>query len=465
MEQSPQKNLCVLRVSVVNLLFRSVKVNSITKPDPLSPREQRRNFTLGIINGAVFSVANIFIDNDMVVTWFLAQLSVSNFLIGLMGPMRMVLWYIPQIAVSSYMQRQPYKIPAYRAMAVVRVVMMLVMALAIALIPVHNSWLVGAIFAIFAIYSLATSVGSLAFMSMLDKVIPPARRGRFFGKRMLLGGIINLGASALVGFLLEVPAGLRFPLNISIIFIIAAVAMAISLGIWCFLTEPPDETVTEQRVSWIEQFRRGFDLLKANTTYRTYLATRMCIVLAQVAMPFYVVYAKDVLGISARMISLYLTARTGASILSNLFWGRIADQQGNRRLIRITSIIALLMPLAALGTGVLGRTVPGVVPVLSYVFTIVFVAQGAFRNGGGIAYINYLLDLAPSAQKPLYLGFTNTLMGVGMFTTALGGLIVDWVGFDTVMLIAAVLYALAIGMSLLMSEPRQHALAESANVS
>ena len=47
----------------------------------------------------------------MVVTWFLAQLAVSNFVIGLMGPMRMVLWYIPQIVVSSYLQRQPYKMP------------------------------------------------------------------------------------------------------------------------------------------------------------------------------------------------------------------------------------------------------------------------------------------------------------------------------------------------------------------
>ena len=420
----------------------------------LSAREQRRNLRLGLANGIIFNVAMVFIDNDMVVTWFLTQLAASNFLIGLMGPMRMIVWYIPQIFISSYLQRQPRKLPTYRAASVIRVLFILILAGLVAVIPISSPWLVSAIFATFAVYGVFTSIGSLAFMSMIDQVIPPTRRGRFFGRRMFWGGIITLGASSVVGFLLDAPAGLPFPLNYSLIFSISAVAMGFGLGAWSLLKEPPDEAVSLQRVHWKEQFKRGARIFKENRHYRTYVAARFCLILAQVAMPFYIVYAKNVLGISARMISVYLTARTAASILSNVFWGRIGDLHGNRQLIRITNSIAILMPLSALIIGALGRAFPETRPLLSYAFTLIFIILGAFGNGAGIANINYLLDLAPPTQKPLYLGFTNTLMGVGMFTTMLGGLIVDWVGFDAVLGIAVGFYILALLLSLLMMEPR-----------
>ena len=41
---------------------------------PLTPRDNRRNFTLGLINGALFRIGDIFIDTEMVLTWFLSQL-------------------------------------------------------------------------------------------------------------------------------------------------------------------------------------------------------------------------------------------------------------------------------------------------------------------------------------------------------------------------------------------------------
>ena len=133
----------------------------------------------------------------------------------------------------------------------------------------------------------------------------------------------------------------------------------------------------------------------------------------------------------------------------------MGDRKGYRKVIRIASGIALVMPVTALLSGVLVRAAPGTTPMLGYAFTLVFIASGVFINATGISSLNYLLDLAPASLKPLYIGFTNTLMGVGMFTTALGGLIVDWAGFDAVMIISACCYAAAIGFSLLLIEPRQ----------
>ena len=74
---------------------------------------------------------------------------------------------------------------------------------------------------------------------------------------------------------------------------------------------------------------------------------------------------------------------------------------------------------------------------------------------GNIARPGYLLDIAPPAQRPLYLGFTNTLFGVARFATLASGLIVDWAGFNVLLVISACFYGLSLLFSLIMVEPRE----------
>ena len=45
-------------------------------------KTERRNFFLGVLNGAIFKVTMLSIDPQTVLAWFLIQLGVSNFYIG-----------------------------------------------------------------------------------------------------------------------------------------------------------------------------------------------------------------------------------------------------------------------------------------------------------------------------------------------------------------------------------------------
>ncbi|HTP10409.1 MAG TPA: hypothetical protein VMP08_19280, partial [Anaerolineae bacterium] len=80
----------------------------------------RRNFTLGIANGGLFVFAEALMSIDTVLPWFVEQLGGSNFLIGLVGPMRDAGWFLPQLFVSHRLQREPLKMPLYRRAAAVR---------------------------------------------------------------------------------------------------------------------------------------------------------------------------------------------------------------------------------------------------------------------------------------------------------------------------------------------------------
>ncbi|MDF1512428.1 MAG: hypothetical protein P1S60_01335 [Anaerolineae bacterium] len=316
------------------------------------PSHNQRNFRLGVINGAFFRLADTLIDSQMVLTWFLAQLEVSNIWIGLISPLRMGSSFILQLFVSGYLERKPYKLPFYGLVSVFRCAILLVWAMVLLWIPVSSPWVVVAFFACLTLFSLGSGLVSIPFMDVTGKVIPPHRRGAFFGQRMFWGGVFGIGASWFLGYVLGEPDGLKFPTNIALLVGLASFFWFLTAVCWMLIKEPPGQIVKVQH-TWKAQFQRGLQLLRENVNYRTYALVRLALSLSSWATPFYIVYAKSVLGIPAQRIGFYMGARTAASILTNLFWGRISDRSGNRKLLRVAIGVGCLMPVTALCTGVL----------------------------------------------------------------------------------------------------------------
>lgn len=418
-----------------------------------SPGTERRNFVLGVLNGAIFKVTMLLIDSQTVVTWFLMQLGASNLLIGLVSPIRMGSSFLLQLFASGYLQKRPYKKPFYRAMAVVRAGTLLATALIVFALPLESPWLVGLFFLLLTAYSMGAGLTGLAFVDMVAKTIPPTRRGAFFGQRNFWGGLLALAAGPLIGWLLSESSGMRFPDNVAWLFGGAFVTLVAAAGMWAMVVEPPSPVIRET-VGWVEQARRGGRLLRDNVPYRKYLLAQACTILADSAGAFYIVYAKAALGITAQMVGVYLTARTAASIGSNLLWGRISDRWGNRRLLQITNALGLCMPLIALGLGLLGGGVQAEGSWLAWAYALVFVFSGAYLAAAGIARTGYLLDVTPPAERSLYLGFSNTLLGVVRFAAMASGLIADGAGFAALMVVSACFYGGAVLLTFAMPEPR-----------
>lgn len=428
------------------------------EPLSLSPHDQRRNFTLGVINGALFRVGDVFVDTQMVLTWFLSQLGTSNVLIGLVSPLRFGGSFLLQMLAAGYVERKPYKLPFYRLISIFRSASLLVFAAIVALLPAHSPWLLWAFFIMLTLFSLGAGLVGIPFMDVVGKVVPPRRRGAFFGQRMFWGGILALGSSSLVGLLLAEPGGLHFPLNVAVLFFLAAVAMAVTAWSWAIVREPPSPVHGAADVRMLDrviaQFRRGLELLREDALFRRYVLVRLALTGGSWAAPFYIVYAERELGIEASMLGFYLGARTVASIGSNLIWGRVSDTLGNRKLLVLTNVVGVVPPLLALLIGTANRSLPDASGWLGYAFATVFLIAGAFSSGSGIGITNYLLDLAPDAQRPMYLAFANTLFGLARFTEMASGLIVDGVGFGVLLAISAVFSAVALALSLVMAEPR-----------
>lgn len=419
----------------------------------IARRHLRRNFSLGIANGALFNLSSSLLDPSLVLTWLVRQLTSSNFLIGLVVPIYQGGWFLPQLLVSGYLQGRKRKLPLYVAMSTPRAICWALVALALFLITDRTVLLV-LFYTLLTVYSLADGVAGLPFMDIIAKAIPSTRRGAFFGWRRFLGGILALGGSLVVKYVLDERRGLTFPHNFGVLFFLASLTMSAAMISFGLVVEPV-EPVLNQSVALLGQMKRAVHLPRRDANYGCFLAVRLMATAAGMATPFYIVYAKRALGVSAGMVGVYLSWATLAGIASTLVWGRISDRRGNRGPILLASMVGLTAPLAALLIPSLASQQPLVAAWAPYVFAVVFVLLSIFQMGLMMGYHNYLLDITPAEDRPLYIGFANTLTGLTMLASAVGGLIVDLAGLAVLFWMAAAFYAGALLLASRLREPRR----------
>lgn len=416
-------------------------------------RHLKRNFSLGVLNGAFFNFFSALLDPSLVLSWFVSQLTTSNFLIGLIMPIQSGGWLLPQLLVSGYLQRRQRKLPFYSCMAGARVAIWGLMTLAVFFIE-DAAVLLVVFFTLLTVYSLSAGLAGICFVDIVAKAIPATRRGAFFGWRLFLGGLLAFGGSLLVTYILDEGRGLAFPDNYAVLFLFAFFILCVAMG--CFiLTVEPLEPVNEERITLGRQFRRALDLPRRDSNYRRFLTMRLLLMGAEIATPFYIVYAKRALSVPVSMVGVYLMGTTLASFASNLLWGRISDRQGNKLLLILSSALGLLMPLTALSVGPLADLWPGLGEFAPGLFALVFVLSGGYKSGTMIGNLNFLLEITPPDDRPIYIGFTNTILGIALLASSVGGLIVDMAGFTVLFSLALAFYAVALFLTLRLQEPRR----------
>ena len=261
-----------------------------------------------------------------------------------------------------------------------------------------------------------------------------------------------MGAGWIVKTILSDPT-LPFPHGHATLFVFYCAAMIPALGSFIAIHEPPD-AVDIVSVTLKKQLRRARQVWGENRTYRRHLFTRLALALSNTALPFYGIYAKQVLGAPVGMVGVYVSTRVGAQLLCTLPWGKLSDRCGNRLTMRLQSLGKGLTALLALGLvwSVGGLHLHG--DWLPYLALPLFALDGALRPAQVLTGSNFLLELVPQAERPLYLGFSNTILGVTVFLSGLGGLVVDLLGFTGLFVASLLLclggYVLATGLP----EPR-----------
>lgn len=408
----------------------------------------RRNYTYGILNGAIFGFVDAISAPSLVLALFIEQLGASNFLIGLLPAIVNGGWFLPQFFISHRLQQLPLKKPVYTTSAVIRISCWAIIVVAtFALGASRPTELLVIFFVLITVYSFAAGFAGNAFMTIVGKIIPMPRRGSFFGLRELTGTAMGLFAGYLVAVALSPQRGLEFPNNFGILFVITFGTVALGLMVFALVREPR-ETTDVGEITFLDNLDKAKVVWGENRTFRLYVLTRVVLAAGDLATPFYAIYATQELGVEPAAVGVYIAVTTLAALVSNPLWSWLSDHHKSHVVMVAAAGAAPILPLLALMFGALN---PG--PQLALPFAILFAVYGAGRTAGNIVFPTYLLNLAPPAERTLYIGLTNTLLGFATFIPIVGGVLLDLYGFQPLFIITFLASSVGLALALRLLQP------------
>jgi MFS family permease len=200
-----------------------------------------------------------------------------------------------------------------------------------------------------------------------------------------------------------------------------------------YLIREPIEPVASERQKWSDYLPGLVRLIRTDKTLLRLNVSRLLIALCAMASPFFAVFAIRELGVPEASVGVFAIAQTIGSALAGLLFGWVADRFGSHIVIRIVGGVYLMAPCLILAAGAFAGGVAPAVILTAAAFLFLGLGDGSIMLG----YLNYVLEIAPQGQRPVYVGLTNTLAGVMVLFPFIGGALADLGGYRMVFIIAA----------------------------
>jgi len=387
----------------------------------------RRNFMGGLWHWAFLTLGVSLTQPTTVISAFVADLTGSTLWVGGLSTILMVAGVLPQLFVARLIEPRPRKMPYLMTAIYLRVISWGILAGSIYFFGGQDPMaLAGILVGMLVIFYVGGGLGAIPYTDIIGKIIPPNRRGAFFGGRGILAGPLSVGAAFAARYIL---AHVLYPNNYALLFGIAAIGLAISsIGFWV-IREPVLVNTHKKPHSWPE-FRQH--LLSISRELKPLIAAQLLTGFSLMVLPFYVVYAREQLGAPADSVGWFLLAQVLGGSLSNLVWGRIVDTSGSRRMLFLCAVISAITPLLAVVLGSFNWM--ALLPI--------FFFAGAVYNGRKVGFQSALLEESPAAERSTYAGLNAVLTLPAAFLSLLAGLLLQYWSYSTLFLIASVFIGL-----------------------
>ncbi len=412
-------------------------------------RAFRWNFTVMGLDLSLFVLALSFSSAYGVMPLFVHHLTVSNLALGLISAVRSAGAQVPSIFVADLTERLRRKKPFVVAVTVFERLPYLVLAVATPLLaPSHPTVLLWLFFVMLAIANACGGIAGPAWLDLIARMVPGNWRGRFFGFGGALGGLLGVAGSGVSADLLH-----RFgwPGGFAVCFGATSACLAVSFIFICLGREPheprltPEPTFlaanggtgpraqdTDRAPARTSYWRRLPGVVRGDRNLRRYLVVVALINTAGMATAFYTVDAQRAFHLTDAGAGLYAVALLAASTLGNVLWGYAGDHLGHKRVVEAGALCTALAAALAL----VARD-PALGPL---VYSIVFLLVGLGTSAVQLAALTFIIDFAPPAQRPTYIGLATTAAApFAVGAPLLAGLLADRAGYGAVFGLSAVL--------------------------
>jgi MFS family permease len=401
------------------------------------------NITVNLFDGGLFGLALGFASFSAVLPLFVASMTTSATLIGLVPAIHSTGWLLPQLFTASHVSR----LRRYKRTVLMTTIHERAPFFGFAIVALVLPFIglkVGLIltFLLLIWQGLGGGFTANAWTSMISKIIPPESRGTFFGMQ---GGLANLfiSISAIgAGYLIDY---LDAPWNFASCFLIAVIFFILSWFALAKTREPEDteKIIPEKKTHfWVAAKK----ILSRDINFNWFLLARILSQFATMGFSFYIIYALREFNMDAITAGYLVATLTISQTIANIGMGWIGDRVGHRYMLIIGAAAAFLSALLAWSASSIVWFFP--------IFILTGIANVAIWTNS----MSMTVDFGSEAERPIYIGLSQTLTAPATIIAPLiGGWVVDTAGFTPTFTISFILAIAMLGILIfLVKDPRTH---------
>lgn len=422
----------------------------LTKVEQFTRKHLRYNIIANLLDGGFFGVAIGFASFGTVLPLFVASMTDSATLIGLVPAVHASGWLLPQLFTANHTAGLRRYKRTVLMMTIHERLPFLGFAIVALLLPkIGPQTGLVLTFLLLIWQGLGGGFTANPWTSMISKIFPPESRGTFFGTQAAVANLFISAAVVGSGYLLN---AFNSPFDFVVCFLIACIFFTFSWIGLALTREPADyEKVVDENPP---PFWQGAGrILQRDKNFNWFLTARILSQFGTMGFAFYIVYALRRFEMS-EVTAGYLTATlTVSQMIANAGMGWLGDRVGHRLMLIIGAVSAFLSSLFA-----------WLAPSLAWFFPI-FVFSGFANVATWTNGMTMTVDFSGESERPFYIGLAQTLTAPATILAPLiGGWIADAQGFVSTFGWSAFLsVAMILILIFLVKEPRKFTYARGAS--
>jgi len=381
------------------------------------------NVVYNLLDGSFFGFGLGFASFSTILPLFVANMTSSALLIGLIPAIHNVGWQFPQLLTANRISRMERTKPYVMGMTVNERLPFLMIAIIALLLPkIGNTWALILTFLFLIWQGMGAGFTANAWQIMISKVIPADSLATFFGSQSAAANLLASISAILAGLILQKVSS---PYSFALCLFAASIFYLVS---WFCLNQtiesprilPPEKTY--QTPIW-HNIKR---ILAQDKVFRSFLIGRFLSQFGMMAFAFYTVFAVKKIGMDNLTVGIMTSLLMITQTVANPVLGWISDRWSRKWILVIGSICAVFSAVLA-----------AVIKLPGW-FAVVFILCGIANVAFWTIGMTLALEFGNEEEKPIYVGMSNTLIAPATILAPLvGGLLADIFSYTTTFYVSA----------------------------